>query len=134
MEDSKKTNEWNPINLEAAQKLTELTTSPGKVYRIDISDAPENFKRMKDACSYFVSAYPKPIMENGVTIGGEFIIGRMDGETLKNYPHCFASSSDGRVYFSKGNFHYPGHHIQSSTPVKVEEMFEHGPLAERTKP
>ena len=134
MEDSKKTKEWNQINLEAVQKLTELTINPGKVYRIDISDAPENFKRMKDACSYFVSAYPKTIAENGVTIGGEFTIRRMDRETLKNYPHYFASSSDGRVYFSKGNFHYPEHHMQPSTQLKVEEMFEHGPLAERTKP
>jgi hypothetical protein len=89
---------------------------------------------MKDACSYFVSAYPKTIEENGVTIGGEFTIRRMDRETLKNYPHYFASSSDGRVYFSKGNFHYPEHHMQPSTQLKVEEMFEHGPLAERTKP
>ena len=54
---------------------------------------------MEGACSYFVSAYSKPIETGGVTIGGGMTIGRTYEGTLKNYPHYFASSSDNNVYF-----------------------------------
>lgn len=97
-----------------------MTTNPGKVYQLDIKDALENFTKMKSAFSYFVSSYPKPIENGGLTIVGKMVVGRTDEGTLKNYPHYFASSSDNNVYFVKGDFHFPGHHIPSLNPINVE--------------
>jgi hypothetical protein len=134
MEKVEKHIQWIKIDQAGALKLTELTTNPGKVYQLDINHAPENFTKMKGACSYFVSAYSKPIEKGGLTIGGKMVIGRTDEGTLKNYPHYFASSSDNNVYFVKGDFHFPGHHIPSSNPINVELMFDHEQLSKQTKP
>lgn len=134
MEDTIKSMVWNPTNLKALIKLTELTTNPGIVYPLNIKDAPENFTRMPGASLYYVSAYPKPIVEGRVTIGGEMLIGRTEEDTVKNYLYYFATSSDNSVYFAGPYFQFPGHHIESTAPMKVEEMFGHGPLAKRTKP
>jgi hypothetical protein len=135
MEKIKEPSEWHKVNIEAAVKLTELTTNPGMVFRLDVKDAPDNFTRMEGACSYYVSIYRNPIVEGSVTIPGEMLIGRTEGDTLKNYGHYFACDADNNVYFTEAYYKkFPGHHVVSSTPIKVVEMFGHGPLAGRTKP
>ena len=135
MEKIKEPSEWNKVNVEAAMKLTELTTAPGKVFHLDVKDMPDNFTRMGGACSYYVSIYPKPILEGSVTIPGEMVIGHTQGDTLKNYGNYFASDADKNVYFKEAYYkNFPGHHVLSSTPVNVEEMFGHGTISERIKP
>lgn len=135
MEKIKEPSEWHKVNIESAIKLTELTSNPGMVYHLDINDAPDNFKRMDGACSYFVSIYPNPVIQGSVTIPGEMVIGRTEGETLKNYGHYFARDTNNNVYFTEAYYkNFPGHHLATSTPVRVEEMFGHGTIAEHTKP
>ena len=58
-----------------------------------------------------------------------------DGETLKNYGHYFARDTVNNVYFTEAYYkNFPGHHLDTSTPLRVEEMFGHGTIADQTKP
>jgi hypothetical protein len=135
MTDTKKPIDWHPMDLNAASQLTKATDNPGVVYPFDIKDAPKNLVRMQGLCSYYASAYIIPKTTTGeVTIGGEQLIGRTHGDELKNYLYYFASSSDNKVYFAGPFIDFEGHHIKTSSPVKVETLFGHGPLSERTKP
>lgn len=134
MDESTKNMRWVSVNLEAVKKLTEATTSPGQIYPLDPKNAPENFIKMGNAQSYYVSAYSTPVAMKGVTIGGKFLMQRTEGDITKNYPHYFATSSDNKVYYAAADFHFPAHHVYSSQPRSIEEMFGMEPLAERTKP
>ena len=130
MEDNSKIDKWHKMDEIATSELTKVTGSPGTVYTMPIESAPFSLKKMPGATSYFVSDYIDPIaLQNGITIGGELVIGRTEGETFKAYNFVLATSSDGNVYFNGPYKNFENHHIDKSAPVPVESLFHHNPFS-----
>lgn len=84
---------------------------------------------MPGALSYFVSGYVSPVaLPQGVTVGGEMVVVRTEGDLGKAYNYVFATSSDGQVCFNGPHKHFAGHHFPASSAVVVSRLFGHHPL------
>ena len=124
---------WTRADEAAAQKLTEATLAPGRVYPLTTSDLPQGLQRMPNAVSYFVSAYttPRPTT-SGVRASGEMVVLRRDEELAKAYNYVFATSSGGNVYFTGPFKRFDLHHLASTDGVAVTDLFGHSPWQEAT--
>jgi hypothetical protein len=122
---------WHQMDEIAASDLTKMTKSPGNIFTLPIDSAPSNLQQMPGAVSYFVSDYIMPqVVMNGLSIGGEIVIARTEGETLKAYNFVFATSSDGYVYFNGPHKDFENHHINKNSPIPIESLFGHTPFSD----
>lgn len=126
---------WHPIDQNALRALTEGTSAPGLIYPVATNALPAQLQAMPGAVSYFVSSYQAPMpLANNATAGAEMAIIRTDSDTAKAYNYIVATSSDGRVLFNGPHYNFQNHHFASSSPVPVESLFGHIPMARNTKP
>jgi hypothetical protein len=75
---------WFPIAHAAAQQLTQVTATPGQIVSLPMSAVPERWQ-LPGAVSYFASRYIVPNVQPTLTIGGEQVFLRTEGDTLKAY-------------------------------------------------
>lgn len=114
---------WHVVDPAAALQLTLATNSPGVVYPVASSALPAQIQKMKGVSSYYVSGHVTPrALSNGITIGGEMVVARLDGGLTKNYNFLFGTSSDGVVRFN-GAYKGFGHHVASGQTVEVNSLF-----------
>lgn len=111
------------IDSAAAQALTTFTNSPGVIYPVGTNALPVQLKQMPGVASYYVSGYVNPqVLANGLTVGGEMLVARIDGATTKNYNYVFGTNSNNNVQFT-GPFKGFGHHVMSGQSVPVNSLF-----------
>ncbi len=129
MSNPKPTFKWKLIDETAAKALTKKTDAPNGVYQVPPAEIPGNFKNMLGIDTFYVSGYVDPRdINQGLTLGGEMAITRIEEATAKNYNYVFASFADGKVY-SMGPFkNFPFHHSPSASPVPIEDLFGHHPF------
>src|SRR5207249_8720617 len=89
-------NRWFQIEHAAAQQLTQVTASPGRIVSLPMSAVPVAWQ-LPGAASYFASGYLVPQAQPTLTVGGEQVVLRTDRNTLKAYRWLFATSNDGNV-------------------------------------
>jgi hypothetical protein len=124
-----KIHKWHKMDEIAASELTKVTETPGVVYPVPITLAPTDLQQIKGAVSYYVSGYITPIvMQQGLTIGGEQVIERTEGELTKEYNFVFATSSDSNVYYNGPYKNFVGHHLNDASSVPIKSLFGHSPF------
>ena len=129
MTDFKKPMKWTTVDSGAMQTLTTFTNSPGVVYPVGTNALPEPLKQISGVASYYVSGYVNPqSLSNGVTVGGEMLVARIDGATTKNYNYVFGTNSNGNVQFA-GPFKGFGHHVTSGQSIPVNSLFGNTPFS-----
>jgi len=129
MADTPKPTTWHTMNEAAAQALTTVTNSPGVIYPLGTNALPDKLKPIPGVASYYVSGYASPqALTNGVTVGGEMLVARVESGTTKNYQFVFATSSDGNVYFA-GPYKGFGHHVTSGQSIAVSSLFGNTPFS-----
>ena len=126
---------WHPIDPVAAKELLNSTTTPGVVYDIATSALPAQIQQMPGVVSYFVSNYTTGVpLANNVTAGGEMGVFRTNEDLTKGYNFIFGTSSNGQVVFNGPHYNFPQHHIASSSPVIVENVFGNIPFGKKGAP
>ncbi len=134
MEDKNNPIKWHTMDEAAAKTITDITKIPGKVFEMPISQAPINLQNMPGAVSLYASGDVNPqILQEGLTIGTEFIIIRTEGEIAKAYNFVMAKSSDDKIYFSGPYKKFPDHYFDPKSQIEIEKLFGHTPLAKRTE-
>ena len=79
-----KTIKWHTIDSAAAGALTAATSAPGIIYPMGTNAVPEQLKPISGVASYYVTGYVTPqIVANGLTVGGEMLVARIDGATAQ---------------------------------------------------
>jgi len=134
MSNHNRPSKWKLIDEATAKALTKKTDAPNGVYQVPTSEIPENFKTMPGIDTFYVSGYVDPqVINQGLTLGGEMAITRIEGATAIHYNYVLASSADGKVY-SMGPFKdFPYHHSPSASPVPIEDLFGHHPFKQNRK-
>ena len=124
---------WHPMSEVAAIALSNATTAPGYVYTLPVTAAPDGMQRMPGASAYYVSASVTPqALAQGVTVGGEMLMQRIDGARTTAYGFVFATSSNGGVYFGGPYKNFDGHHLTGTQVVPVTQMFGNTPLSNKS--
>ncbi len=122
--------DWHGMNQDAARAITTITNSPGVVYPMAAADLPNRLKPMAGVASYYVTGYAAPqALSNGLTVGGEMLVARVDSVKMKNYQFVFAVSSDGNAYFAGPYKGFAHHHVESGQIVPVNSLFGHTPFS-----
>jgi hypothetical protein len=124
---------WTPVSERAAaEKLTQATSNPGVVFSIGTSGLPPGLQAMQGAVSYFVSGYTNNVpLPQGVTVGGELVVVRTEGDLGKAYNYVFATSSDGQVCINGPHKYFAGHHFPATSAVAVSSLFGHHPFPKK---
>jgi hypothetical protein len=123
---------WHPIDQPALSQMRQFSTSAG-IHQLGTTGMPMQLHGMPGAVSYFVSAYSSPIPIGSHTMaGGEMVVVRNDGGTLKAYNYVLASSGDSRVYFNGPFKDFSSHHFASSSPVAIESLFGNTPVSTKS--
>ena len=131
MADTQKPTKWHTMNEAATQALTTVTNSPGVIYPLGTTELPDKLKPISGVASYYVSGYvSQQALVNGVTVGGEMLVARVDSGTMKNYQFVFATSSDGNFYFA-GPYKGFGHHVTQGQSIAVNSLFGNTPFSKR---
>jgi hypothetical protein len=121
---------WHTVNEAAGRALTTITNSPGIVYPLATMEFPDKLKPISGVASYYVTGYASPqTLKDGLTVGGELLIARVESGTTKNYQFIFATSSEGTVYFA-GPYKGFGHHVASGQSIAVNSLFGNTPFSE----
>lgn len=121
---------WHAMNEQAARAITTITNSPGVVYPMPAADLPNRLKPMPGVASYYVTGYAAPqALSNGLTVGGEMLVTRVESGTTKNYQFVFAVSSDGNAYFAGPYKRFAHHHVESGQNVPVNSLFGRTPFS-----
>lgn len=122
--------EWHQMDKIAASELIQHTQSPDLVYPIPIDKLPSRLQKIPGAVSYFVSGYLKhEELSNNLTVGGEIVIARTEGETGKAYNYVIATSGDGNVYFNGPYKDFENHHFDKNSSIPIESLFGHTPFS-----
>ena len=122
---------WHTINEAPAQALTTITNSPGVVYPMATTQLPDKLKRISGVASYYISGYAYPqALQDGLTVGGELLVARVESGTTKNYQFVFATFSDGKVYFA-GPYKGFGHHVATGQSIPVNSLFGNTPFSNK---
>jgi hypothetical protein len=121
------TSKWHQIDQAAVIKLLEVTQTPGLVVPLSTTALPNSLQPIPGAISYYASAYLTQVPSPVVTIGGEMVVVRTDGDLAKGYNYVFGTSSNGNVCFAGPEKYFDAHHSPSSNPARVESMFGHFP-------
>ena len=117
---------WHEIDSTAAKSLTDQTCTPGLVYPVPPDAIPPQLKCIPGAVEFYVSSYVMPIpLTSGLDARGEIAVVRHEGGIAKGYNWIFATSANGKVYFSVLHKDFPSHHFETSTYVPVEKLFGH---------
>ena len=129
MTDVPKLTRWYTVNEAAARALTTITNSPGVVYPMATTELPDKLKPISGVTSYYVTGYASPqALKDGLTVGGELLVARVESGTTKNYQFVFATSSDGTAYFA-GPYKGFGHHVGSGQSISVNSLFGNTPFS-----
>jgi hypothetical protein len=129
MTDTPKPIKWHTIENAAAEARTTATNSPGVIYPMGTNALPEQLKQITGVASYYLSGYVTPhVLTNGLTVGGEMLVARIDGATTKNDNFVFATSPGSIVQFA-GPFTGFGHHVSSGQSIQVNSLFGHTPFS-----
>jgi len=129
MTDVPKSTKWHTVNEVAARALTTITNSPGVVYPMATTELPDKLKPVSGVASYYVTGYASPqALKDGLTVGGELLVARVESGTTKNYQFVFATSSDGTAYFA-GPYKGFGHHVESGQSIPVNSLFGNTPFS-----
>jgi hypothetical protein len=124
---------WHPIEEPAAEQLIAQTNSPGLVYGFRTSDLPAQLQKLPNPCSYYISGYMNTVPgPRGISVGGEILVARTDGDLTKNYQYVFGTSSGGQVVFAGPFKDFEGHHVRSGQQFAVSSMFNHTPFSPKT--
>jgi len=120
---------WYAMDEAAARALTTVTSSPGTVYPLTTTALPERLKSITGVASYYVTGYVSTqALEQGITVGGEMLVARVEGDTTKNYNFVFATSSNGLAFYT-GPFKGFGHHVVDGQSVPVNSLFGNTPFS-----
>jgi hypothetical protein len=120
---------WHSVDEAAARALTTITNSPGAVYPLATTELPDKLKPISGVASYYVTGYAPPqALKEGITVGGELLVARVESGITKNYQFVFATSSDGTVYFA-GPYKGFGHHVASGRNIAVNSLFGKTPFS-----
>ena len=93
------------------------------------TELPVKLKPISGVASYYVVGYASPqALKDGLTVGGELLVARVESGTTKNYEFVFATSSDGTVYFA-GPYKGFGHHMASGQSTPVNSLFGNTPFS-----
>ena len=113
----------------AAEKLAAGSSAPGVVYPLGTTALPQPLQAMPGAVSYFVSGYTTGVpITPELTVGGEMVVVRTDGDVAKAYNFVLATSSNGQVCFNGPYKNFPGHHFDPGSAVTIASLFGHGPF------
>lgn len=125
--------QWHAMNEEAARAITTVTNTPGVVYPMAAADLPKRLKPVAGVVSYYVTGYASPeALSNGLTVGGEMLVARVERGTTKNYQFVFAVASDANAYFAGPYKRFVHHYVGSGENVPVNSLFGHTPFSVRT--
>jgi hypothetical protein len=70
------------------------------VYGMAITELPDKLKPIPGVASYYVISYTsRQALNDGLTVGGELLVARVESGITKNYQYGFATSSGGAPYF-----------------------------------
>jgi hypothetical protein len=131
MSDTSKPIKWHTIDEATAKALTTATNTPGVIYPMGTNALPEQLQQITGVASYYVSGYvTPPVLANGLTVGGEMLVARVDGATTKNYNFVFATNSGNSVQFA-GPFTGFGHHVNSGQSIQVNSLFGNTPFSNK---
>jgi hypothetical protein len=120
---------WYVMDEAAAKALTTVTSSPGTVYPLNTTALPERLKGITGVASYYVSGYVSTqALTQGITVGGEMLVARVDNGTTKNYNFVFATSSNGIAFYT-GPFKGFGHHVVEGQSTHVSSLFGNTPFS-----
>ena len=117
---------WTPIDQPALEQLSRATATPGVVHSLATSDLPKPLQQLPGAVSYFLSGYtvsPPPV--GAVSLGGEIVVVRTDGQLNKGYNYVFGTSSNGSVFLAGPFKDFPQHHVPSTDSVPIASLFGH---------
>lgn len=65
-----------------------------------ITELPDKLKPIPGVASYYVISYTsRQALNDGLTVGGELLVARVESGITKNYQYGFATSSGGAPYF-----------------------------------
>lgn len=129
MTDVAKSTSWHTVNETAARALTTITNSPGVVYPMATTELPDKLKPISGVASYYVTGYASPrALKDGLTVGGELLVARVESGTTKNYQFVFATSSDGTAYFA-GPYKGFGHYVHNGQCIPVNSLFGNTPFS-----
>jgi len=91
---------------------------------------PDKLKPIPGVASYYVTGYASPqALSNGLTVGGELLVARVESGTTKNYQFVFATSSDRNAYYSGPYKGFKDHHVESGQSISVNSLFGHTPFS-----
>jgi len=120
---------WYVMDEAAARALTTVTSSPGVVYPFGTTALPERLKAISGVASYYVSGYVSTqALAQGITVGGEMLVARVESGTIKNYNFVFATSSNGLAFYA-GPFKGFGHHVIEGQSIPVKSLFGNTPFS-----
>lgn len=120
---------WYAMDEAAARELTTVTSSPGVVYPLATMALPDRLKTITGVASYYITGYVSTqALKEGITVGGEMLVTRVEGITTKNYNFVFATSSNGLTFYA-GPFKGFGHHVVEGQSVPVNSLFGNTPFS-----
>lgn len=129
MSDLPGTIKWYVMDEAAARALTTVTSSPGIVYPLATTALPERLKAISGVTSYYVTGYVSTqALAQGITVGGEMLVARVESGTTKNYTFVFATSSNAMAFYT-GPFKGLGHHVVDGQSVPVSSLFGNTPFS-----
>lgn len=121
---------WHTVNAGAARSLTTITNSPGVVYGMATTELPDRLKPIPGVASYYVIGYAsRQALNDGLTVGGELLVTRVESGITKNYQFGFATSSGGTVYFAGPYKGFCGHYVDSGQSIPENSLFGHTPFS-----
>ena len=95
--------------------------------------APAGPLSMPGAFGCISSSVDTPMVSsNGLTVGTELVVLRIDGTTTKGYAFMVGTSSDGSLHYTGPYKNFPAHHVHPGQRVAPQDFFGHTP-ASKTK-
>ena len=94
------------------------------------TELPDKLKPIPGVASYYVIGYgSRQALNDGLTVGGELLVTRVDSGITKNYQFGFATSSGGIAYFAGPYKGFCGHYVDSGQSIPVNSLFGHTPFS-----
>lgn len=126
---------WTVVDEAAKKQLLAASGDPGGLFPVSKDDLPERLKKMPGVATYYASAYgQEQQISPNLDLLGEFVVGRIDGGTLKHYRFVYALRVNGELLFSGLPKNFPLHHHTDGAPLSsIEELFAQAQFTQNKK-
>ena len=95
-----------------------------------ITELPDKLKPIRGVTSYYVIGYAsRHALNDGLSVGGELLVTRVESGITKNYQFRFVTSSGGTAYFAGPYKEFCGHYVDSGQSIPVNSLFGHTPFS-----